>query len=636
MMFLRFLFFCAILLPDSVGAQPLSQAVRTSVDAIAPCIVRIETTSGIESSSAELSTAGPTTGVVVHADGWIVASAYGLAHKPAGIVVTVLSDPAQPQRFAAKVVATDHTRKLTLLKIDATGLPVPQATPLDAIRVGQYAIAAGRTLSLQQPSISVGIVSAIGRIWGKAIQTDAKVSPINYGGPLIDMEGRVLGILVPLSPVGNRTDAGVEWYDAGVGFAIPFAEVQAIFERLKTGDVLPGLSGIAFRDDNALFEPPIIARLAWQSPAEKAALKAGDQITAVDGKKVARIADVRNGLGNHSAGDVVRITVDRGGKEIAADLPLVSELDPYRAAFLGVLPKAEASDTGCVIDSVIPDSPAAAAGLQSGDRITGFDGTPVKTTLELTNAMRTKVAGTSVTVRWNRGGKEEQTAVTLAELPEALPAGFAMAKNAGKTAPLAWQEEKLSTTKETYQVLQPARTQNPSLILWFANPGDPEPEAFKRAWAPVLQQNDLIIARIAADPNGQWTPGVVQMAIDVVTDMKRTLLDDRRVLLLGLRSATKPALAFRQRFPEQVRGVIVGPRIELLPSEPSGPETPLRFLFITRADGADHNAAQVEITALRQLRYPVTVLPIKTLEGILSDPDTADAIGRWSVWLSVL
>jgi hypothetical protein len=224
----------------------------------------------------------------------------------------------------------------------------------------------------------------------------------------------------------------------------------------------------------------------------------------------------------------------------------------------------------------------------------------------------------------------------LAELPEALPASSAMAKTAEKPAPLAWQEEKLATTKETYQVLQPARMQNPGILLWFANPDDPEPEAFKRAWATVLLQNELVVARIESDPNGQWTPGDLQKAMDVVTDMKRTLLDDRRVLLLGLGSATKPALAFRQRFPEQVRGVIVGPRIELLPSEPSGPETPLRFLFITRADGADQQAAQVEITALRQLRYPVTVLPIKTFEEILSDPSTVDAIGRWSVWLSVL
>ena len=76
---------------------------------------------------------------------------------------------------------------------------------------GQWSIALGRTLDAkraQSPSISVGIISATGRIWGKALQTDAKISPINYGGPLIDIEGRVQGILVPASPQGEDVTAG--------------------------------------------------------------------------------------------------------------------------------------------------------------------------------------------------------------------------------------------------------------------------------------------------------------------------------------------------------------------------------------------------------------------------------------------
>ncbi len=104
--------------------------------------------------------------------------------------------------------------------------------------IGQWAIALGRTLDPnadQPPSVSVGIISALDRIWGKAIQTDAKVSPTNYGGPLVDLDGRVQGVLVPASPRAEGETAGFEWYDSGIGFAIPLEDVNAVLPRLKEG-----------------------------------------------------------------------------------------------------------------------------------------------------------------------------------------------------------------------------------------------------------------------------------------------------------------------------------------------------------------------------------------------------------------
>ena len=90
---------------------------------------------------------------------------------------------------------------LVLLKVESeTPLPVPTAVPRGEMQVGQWTVAVGRALSSDEINLSVGILSAVDRIWGKAIQTDAKISPSNYGGPLVDLQGRVLGILVPLSP----------------------------------------------------------------------------------------------------------------------------------------------------------------------------------------------------------------------------------------------------------------------------------------------------------------------------------------------------------------------------------------------------------------------------------------------------
>ncbi len=124
-----------------------------------------------------------TTGVVVSEDGYLVSSAFNFISKPSTILVQVEGD----HPFAARIVATDHLRMLTLLKIDAGGLVPLRATRGKKVEVGQWAIAVGRTYDSPEPSVSVGIVSAVNRVWGKAIQTDAKVSPVNYGGPLIDI-----------------------------------------------------------------------------------------------------------------------------------------------------------------------------------------------------------------------------------------------------------------------------------------------------------------------------------------------------------------------------------------------------------------------------------------------------------------
>ena len=119
--------------------------------------------------------------------------------------------------------------------------------------VGQWSIAVGRTYDQPGPNISVGVLSAMGRIGSTAIQTDAKISPANYGGPLVDIHGRVLGILVPLSPQrGGGEVAGAEWYDSGIGFAIPLVDVFEWLPKLKSGkDLHPGVMGITLSPDGS-------------------------------------------------------------------------------------------------------------------------------------------------------------------------------------------------------------------------------------------------------------------------------------------------------------------------------------------------------------------------------------------------
>ena len=107
---------------------------------------------------------------------------------------------------------------------------------------------------MRSAAVSIGIISALSRVWGKAIQTDAKISPINYGGPIIDIQGRVQGILIPASPRGEDETAGFEWYDSGIGFAIPMEDILAVLPRLKKGkDLHKGILGIAMKNPQDIY-----------------------------------------------------------------------------------------------------------------------------------------------------------------------------------------------------------------------------------------------------------------------------------------------------------------------------------------------------------------------------------------------
>ena len=177
--------------------------MKEAVRKVAPSVVQIVTEGGTDmvvttpKGPVFRKALGPTTGVIVSADGYIISSAFNFLNNPTDILVSV---PGHADPYVAKKIATDRNRMLTLIKIDKAGLPVPAAVPVKEIREGQWSIALGRTLNSKRdapPSVSVGVISALGRIWGKAMQTDAKISPVNYGGPIIDIQGRVQGILIP-------------------------------------------------------------------------------------------------------------------------------------------------------------------------------------------------------------------------------------------------------------------------------------------------------------------------------------------------------------------------------------------------------------------------------------------------------
>src|SRR5207249_10556842 len=132
---------------------------------------------------------------------YVISSAFNFAQKPTTILVRLPNG----SRWPAKLVATDNSRMLVLLKVQTEEKLVPALpTPEKEIAVGQYAIAVGRVFDGGRLNVSEGIISADHRISGRALQTDAKVSPSNYGGPLVDIQGRVQGVMVQVGSHGVR------------------------------------------------------------------------------------------------------------------------------------------------------------------------------------------------------------------------------------------------------------------------------------------------------------------------------------------------------------------------------------------------------------------------------------------------
>ena len=274
------------------------QAFKQAAALASQSVVRIQTVGGDDRIGKMLIGTAATTGVVVSPDGYIVSSAFNFIAKPTSILVR-LSDGRQK---AARTIATDRSRMLTLLKVDVDNLLPIKAARKESVRVGQWAIALGRTYDGLMPSVSVGIVSALDRIWGKALQTDSKISPVNYGGPLVDIEGNALGILVPLSAEKSAENAGVEWYDSGIGFAIPINMAADIMKDLKEhGKVTRGWLGVMIQnltqdlaDSFSLktTQGALVSDVLPNGPAFKGGLQRGDVIVKFGDQLVENVSEL--------------------------------------------------------------------------------------------------------------------------------------------------------------------------------------------------------------------------------------------------------------------------------------------------------------------------------------------------------
>jgi S1-C subfamily serine protease/predicted esterase len=428
--------------------EATEKAMKAASAKVAPTVVKIETAGGAEVIPGKKGGppgagirrgTGPTTGLIVSPDGYVISSAFNFANKPSDIFITI---PGQPQRLVAKIVATDHTRMLTLLKVEAKGLPVPEAFPKKDVEVGQWGLSLGRTLDNNvdhPPSMSVGIISATNRIWGKAIQTDAKTSPVNYGGPLVSIDGRVYGVIVPASNRAEGETAGVDVYDGGIGFAVPLEDISGILPRLKEGkDLRRGLLGVSPQGADVYNSAPVIGAIQPDSAASRAGLQIGDTIVEINGKKIPNYSTLQHIMGPLYEGDEVSLKLKRGDKEVELKgIKLQGIVTAYVNAFLGVLPIRDDPGPGVEVRYVYPKSPADLAGIKAGDRIMKFGSpnpVPVQNRAALITALQRLNPGAEVKVEVKRkeGDKVETLTTKLVATPGDLPEKLPLPSSAGK------------------------------------------------------------------------------------------------------------------------------------------------------------------------------------------------------------
>ena len=353
-------------------------------------------------------------GVIVRADGHILTNHHVI--DGAENITVELSDR---RTVPATLVGSDAPSDLAVLKIAVNGLETLPLGDSDAVQVGDIVLALGNPLGVGQ-TVTMGIISAKGRATGLGdgsfedfLQTDAPINTGNSGGALVDTRGQLIGINSQiLSPSGGNI---------GIGFAIPASMARNVMQQLiENGSVRRAQLGVTAQTiDSRLAQSlgldqvrgALVSDISSGSAAERAGLRRGDVILAVDGQQVADSNALRNRIASTKPGTAVKLTILRDGSEQTVTATLgelertsargsgepsdgredgafglrAEPLTRERARELGV-----STDTGVVITGVAPGSRAADAGLRAGDVIERVDGKDVTSVDELRAALGAK------------------------------------------------------------------------------------------------------------------------------------------------------------------------------------------------------------------------------------------------------
>jgi len=283
-------------------------------------------------------------GVIINKEGYILTN----SHVVRGVDELEI-ELLDGRKFKGKVAGSDPETDIAIIKIKANNLPVAILGDSDKIEIGQWAIAIGNPLGYQH-TVTVGVISATGRRlrgtdYENLIQTDAAINPGNSGGPLINIHGEVIGINVAI----ERHFATMI---QGIGFAIPINTAKGVIDELiKYGEVTRPWIGVMIQEltpelaeEFKVKKGVLIGDVMSDTPAEKAGIKRGDVVTAVDGKKVKTPAELRRQILNKKVGQRVIITLIRDG--VKKNIPVVTTEKPSEMPEIEVKAPEEIEEEG--------------------------------------------------------------------------------------------------------------------------------------------------------------------------------------------------------------------------------------------------------------------------------------------------
>ena len=305
--------------------EPGDLTIQQVLEKIEPAVVSI----GIPGPLGQDSGAG--TGFIVSSDGEVLTNAHVVAR--AGTVEVTLPGETRPR--LADLVASDPRADVALIRIrDASGLTTAELGRSSQLRVGQPVVAIGNALALPGgPSVTTGIVSALertvegdGQVLENMIQTDAAINPGNSGGPLVDANGRVVGV----------NTAVIRGLAEGIGFAIPSDIVRPVLQRLRSGqgtitangylgvNVVTVTDEIRRRFDLTPRTGALVSEVDPSAPAAHAGIETGDVIVAIGETDIRSADDVVVAVRGIDPGTAVELRWFRGSREMSETVTVAS------------------------------------------------------------------------------------------------------------------------------------------------------------------------------------------------------------------------------------------------------------------------------------------------------------------------
>lgn len=331
---------------DFVSLASYSDTAVYAANKILPSIVGIEVTYNVTQNSmfgifgygGNQTTSSATasgSGIIISEDGYILTNNHVVNSKSENTFysisdatsVKVTLSTGDKKTYDAKIVGKDSQTDLAVLKIEEKGLTAAEFADSDSVKIGEFTMAVGNPLALGT-TITCGVVSAINREVEDddgnkfiCIQTDAAINSGNSGGALVNSKGQVIGVNTL-----KVASSGVE----GIGFSIPINSTVKVIDELKTYSKVRrpyiGIGGRNLTEEIAkahnLVEGVYVSSVEQFSSAERAGIKIGDVITAIDGTNVKTMDELNDIKNKHSIGDKVKLTIYRDGKTQEIEITL--------------------------------------------------------------------------------------------------------------------------------------------------------------------------------------------------------------------------------------------------------------------------------------------------------------------------